>query len=119
MPDLPEGIKYDDGKLPIDLVSPYFITATAEVLAFGAQKYQPYNWAKGILFSRVFSALQRHLWDWYMRDDLDEETRLNHLGHACCCLMFLTHYVYSERYSNYDDRPRYNNLEEPWNVNTH
>jgi hypothetical protein len=107
MPELVEGTKNDDGKLPVDLVSPHFIMPTAEVLAFGVKKYEAYNWAKGILYSRVWSAMQRHLWAWWTREDLDEETRLNHLAHAACCLMFLMHYVYSDSYTNYDDRPTY------------
>lgn len=104
---LSEGVKHDEAKLPFDLLSPLALEATAQVLQFGAKKYEPYNWAKGIKYSRVFSALCRHLWAWWRGEDADPETRLHHLAHAMCCLMFLLHYelVGKPRYEGYDDRP--------------
>jgi hypothetical protein len=104
---LTEGTKYDDGKLPLDLWSPDALEETARVLAFGAQKYEAYNWAKGIKYSRVFSALLRHLWAFWRREKLDKETGIHHLAHAMCCLMFLLHYEMNRRkYLPYDDRPQ-------------
>lgn len=105
--DLTEGHKEDKGKVPLDLLSPWFLQGTAQVLKFGAEKYAPYNWAKGIRYSRVFSALQRHLWAWQAGEEVDEETNLPHLWHASCCLMFLIHYEESDLYAGYDDRPNY------------
>lgn len=103
---LPQGTKFDDGKLPLDLWSPYALEETAKVLAFGAKKYEPYNWAKGIKYSRVFSALLRHLWAFWRKEKLDPETGIHHLAHAMCCLMFLLHYEMNRRkYHDYDDRP--------------
>lgn len=106
--NLTEGTKYDDDKIPLDLLSPYFLSGTAEVLKFGAAKYAPYNWAKGIKYSRVFSAMQRHLWAFWAGEDLDEDTGLPHLWHAGCCLMFLTHYeAADDLYKEFDDKPNY------------
>lgn len=102
-----EGTKYDEGKIPLDLWSPDALMETARVLQFGAEKYEPYNWAKGIKYSRVFSALMRHLWAWWKGQRKDPETGLHHLGHAMCCLMFLLHYEMNRRkYLTYDDRPK-------------
>ncbi len=103
---LPEGVKFDLGKLPLDLWSPYALIETAKVLQFGAEKYEPYNWAKGINYSRVYSALQRHLLAWWAGENLDEETEITHLAHAMCCMMFLLHYECSPTgYLEHDDRP--------------
>ena len=108
MSKLTEGTKFDDGKLPLDLWSPDAIEETAKVLAFGANKYEPYNWAKGIKYSRVFSALLRHLWAFWRRERYDRETGIHHLAHAMCCLMFLLHYEMNRRkYREYDNRPSY------------
>jgi hypothetical protein len=105
---LSEGTKYDDGKVPFDLWSPDALEATAEVLAFGAQKYEAYNWARGISYRRIFAALLRHLWAWWRRKELDDETGLSHLAHAMCCLMFLLHYALNcDKYREFDDRPTY------------
>jgi hypothetical protein len=103
---LQEGIKYDDGKIPYDLWSPYALEETAKVLAYGAIKYEPHNWARGLKYSRVFSALLRHLWAFWRGEKLDPETGLHHLAHAMCCLMFLLHYEMNRRkFRAYDDRP--------------
>lgn len=111
MPDLSEGTKYDDGKIPMDLLSPYFLLGISEVLQFGAEKYEPYNWAKGIKYSRVFSAMQRHLWAFWAGEDLDAETGKPHLWHAGCCLMFLTHYEFNyDQYKEFDDSPQYQEI---------
>lgn len=108
---LAEGTKDDEEKLPIDLISPYMISGTAEILQFGANKYEPYNWAKGIMFSRVWAAMQRHLWAYWAGEDLDEETGKSHLWHASCCLMFLIHYeAMGSLYHSFDDRPNYDKI---------
>jgi hypothetical protein len=99
-----QGQKDDGGKLPMDLLAYDALKGTAQVLAFGAEKYAPRNWEKGIEYSRVFAALQRHMTAWWMGEDLDPETGLSHLHHAGCCIMFLQ--AFNERgMSKFDDRP--------------
>jgi hypothetical protein len=61
----------------------------ARVLTFGAKKYAAHNWRKGIVYSRLFDALQRHLWAWWSGEEIDPESGESHLDHAACCLMFL------------------------------
>lgn len=104
--DLTEGTKHDDGKTPLDLLSPSLLNGIAEVLKFGAEKYEPYNWAKGIKYSRVFSAMQRHMWAFWAGEELDAETDMPHLWHAGCCLMFLIHYeAHPDLYKEFNDIP--------------
>lgn len=101
---LEEGIKHDEDKVRMDLLSPLFLLNTADVLTYGAKKYEAHNWLKGINYSRVFAAMQRHLWAWWNGEENDPETGLSHLSHASCCLMFLLHYQASERFPEFDDR---------------
>lgn len=108
-----EGHKDDSGKLPIHLISPEFIFATAAILQFGANKYAERNWEKGIKYSRLFSALMRHMWAWwggkgptsdnFALGSLDEETKFSHLWHACFCVMALTTFEERKRVE-LDDR---------------
>lgn len=91
-PELKHGHKYDGGKLRYDLLSPSAIEGLVKVLTHGAEKYEDWNWAKGMNYSRVFAAAQRHLWEWQAGRDIDDDSKLNHLYHAMCCLMFLAHY---------------------------
>lgn len=65
----------------------------ARVLAFGAKKYAPDNWRKGIPRVRVLAAALRHVSAAEEGEWLDEETGLPHLAHALCELMFLYRYV--------------------------
>ena len=89
MKDTEEGTKEDAEKAPYHLIAPELLQAVAEILAFGAKKYAPRNWEKGMNWSRPFGACMRHLWAWWRGEDTDEETGKSHLWHAACCIMFL------------------------------
>lgn len=99
-----EGRKDDQGKAPYHLLAPEFLDGTAQVLKFGADKYAPRNWEKGMDWSRPFSALMRHMWAWWRGEAKDPETGFSHLWHAACCIMFLV--AYEERKTGNDDRPK-------------
>ena len=101
------GVKFDDGKLPIALIPPELIIGVGNILNFGAKKYSERNWEKGMKYSRVYSALQRHLIKWWdpYQSDTDEETGESHLAHAACCLAFLLSYEARGEYGEFDDRP--------------
>lgn len=98
-----EGVKYDEGKLPYDLLPPELLEGVSSVLAFGAAKYAPRNWELGMDWSRPFSALMRHMWAWWRGENLDPETGMSHLWHAGCCIAFLM--AYEQRKVGKDDRP--------------
>jgi hypothetical protein len=84
------GRKFDGGKLEYGLLPPFALEETVKVLTFGAQKYERDNWQKvPDSKRRYFDALQRHLWAWKKGEQNDNETGINHLAHAMCCLMFL------------------------------
>ena len=97
------GIRYDDGKLPMHLLPPELLTEVAKVLAFGAKKYAPRNWEKGMDWSRVYASLMRHLVRWQEGEDIDPETGLNHIAHVACNAAFLLAYI--NRENGKDDRP--------------
>lgn len=101
-----EGRKDDSEKVRADLYSGSAYLATCRGLTYGAKKYAAWNWAKGILYARVYAALLRHLFAWWGGEEKDPESGLSHLDHAGCCLMFLQHYhEHPERYKGFDDRP--------------
>jgi len=83
------GVKFDGDKVRMDLLDPEFLHGVAEVLTLGAQKYDDHNWRKGIVFSRLYGATQRHLNAFWVGERNDPETGLHHLLHAACELMFL------------------------------
>ena len=87
-----EGVKFDSGKRRVDLVPTEAINALAEVLTAGAVKYGTHNWRKGMDWSRVYGAAQRHMLAFWGGDDIDEESGMPHLWHALTNIAFLVSY---------------------------
>lgn len=87
-----EAIKNDDGKLQWHLL-PGEIEEVVRLLTFGANKYSPENWRLGFKWSRVFSALVRHLWAfWWYGESTDKETQCHHLASVALMALWLMHY---------------------------
>jgi len=84
-----EGVKKDAGKDPWHLVPWDAVRAIVKVLQFGANKYAPRNWEKGMAWSRPYDALMRHMTAWWEGEHKDAETGFSHLWHAGCCILFL------------------------------
>jgi len=104
--ELKEGTKFDSGKLEYHLLSKDSLEGLVQILMFGKRKYDAWNWTKGIKYSRVADALDRHMKAWFAGEEVDPETGLNHVWHAFCNVMFLSHYVSNpEKYKEFDDRP--------------
>ena len=99
------GVKYDGGKVPLDLLPMEALMEVGEVLKYGAEKYAPYNWARGMLYSRLISACLRHIFSYNKGEDNDPETKRSHIAHAICCLLFLLEYEKNKNdYKQFDDR---------------
>ncbi len=96
------ALRYDTNKVRHDLVSANSINELAKVLTFGAIKYAPNNWQKGMKWSRVLGSLKRHLNAIERGEDVDPETGLLHSAHVLCNAMFLTDYY--KIYPQGDDR---------------
>lgn len=103
-PPLATGTKFDSGKPAVDLIPPEFILELGRLYHLGAQKYAPNNWRKGIKYSRVYAAAQRHLNEFWSGTDTDPETNLSHLIHAAWNCVTLWWYNYIGQYKDYDDR---------------
>lgn len=83
-------LKYDQGKLRHDLIPPEAEKALAEVLTFGADKYEPDSWRDVKDGKRRYmAAALRHINAHRMGEELDEESGLSHLAHALTNLAFL------------------------------
>lgn len=84
-----EGVKFDNGKLRLNLIPPEAFESIGEVLTIGAEKYGERNWEKGISEDRLVGALLRHLVA-HRLGNLQDESGLNHLDHVLCNAMFLS-----------------------------
>lgn len=77
-----EGIKFDKGKLRMDLLPSEAIEEYAKIMSYGALKYEDRNWEKGMEWGRIFGAAMRHLWAFWRGEDYDKESKELHLSHA-------------------------------------
>jgi hypothetical protein len=83
------GIKHDQEKPDMSLLSSIAIVKMAQVMTYGKKKYSAHNWRGGLAFSRLLAAALRHIFAYLGGEDKDPETGLSHLAHASCCLMML------------------------------
>lgn len=97
------GVKHDQDKPRMELLDPKAINELAKVLTFGAQKYEPHNWRRGLRKTRLIAAALRHLFAYLGGEDKDPETGLSHAAHAMCCCMFI---LGLEHRDDLDDRFR-------------
>jgi len=84
-----EGLRYNKGKLRLDLIPPEAKVAIAKVLEIGASKYEDRNWERGLDWMETKACLERHLLKWEMGEDTDDESGMPHLWHALCNVVFL------------------------------
>lgn len=97
-----KALRYNEGKLRYDLINPQALEGLVKVFTFGAQKYAPRNWEKGMAWSKVIASLKRHLAAIEKGEDIDQESGFLHADH----LQWNSH-VLSAYYSIYpqgDDR---------------
>lgn len=105
---LKEGAKFDQDKVRLDLIPGGALWELGKVYTYGAtNKYAPYNWAKGIAYSRVYGAMMRHAVKWFWGCVTnDPETRCHHLASVAWCAFTLMHYDQDpSTYQQFDDRP--------------
>lgn len=80
---------------PYDLVPFQEITdAYVRVAEFGAKKYAPWNWSKGLARVQLLGSLLRHTFAYIRGEDLDRETGLLHTDHILWNAAALVHNVH-------------------------
>lgn len=104
VPVAPEGVKFDAEKPRWDLLPFEALDAVAEVLRYGAKKYEVRGWEKGMAWGRLLGAAMRHLAAWARGNYRDSESQLPHLAHAACCVLMLL--ALTMRGVGTDDRDR-------------
>lgn len=80
--------RFNEGKPKWSLLHFKSLEPLIRVLEFGANKYSPNNWKKGLDLVEIQESMQRHLaaiMDGEMRDP---ESGKLHMGHIMCNAMF-------------------------------
>ncbi len=99
--------KFDNGKLDWSLLPYDALEEVVKVLEFGKHKYSAWNWAngEGFQYTRVFSAIMRHLLAFMRGEDLDPESGLSHISHCACNILFLLYFIKNkDKYNTIDNR---------------
>lgn len=99
-----QGLKYDGGKIDWSHIPWEPLGEIMKVYMMGAKKYGRGNYLRGIEYSRIFRAAIEHTRQWWQLNDLDEESGLNHLAHACWNLLTLLEYEMRGGYREFDNR---------------
>lgn len=97
------AVKHDAGKSEFHLIPWRPLAELGNLYAFGATKYAPNNWKKGMKYSRVYNAMLRHLAAWWEGETLDEEHKCHHLASVAWCAFTLMWYDFTGE--GEDDRP--------------
>lgn len=87
-----------------DLIPAYPLLEIAKMYGKGAEKYDDRNWEKGYPWSLSFAALNRHLWQFWMGEYIDQETGQPHLSAVAFHAMALMEF--HRTHPEFDDRPR-------------
>lgn len=96
------GKRHNQGKPKWSLVPQSALIPMVRVLEFGATKYAPFNWQKGLLVTEICESLKRHLDSYMEGEDIDPESKISHIGHIQCNSMFLSWII--EHKPELDDR---------------
>ena len=96
------GLRFNDSKPKWSLVPQTALIPMVRVLEFGATKYTPYNWMKGLSVTEICESLKRHLDAFMEGENTDKESLLSHIGHIQCNALFLSWMM--ENRPDLDDR---------------
>jgi len=111
-----KALRFNSEKIKYDLLEPYAIEQVVKVFSKGAEKYAPFNWLKGMEWSKMLASLKRHIAAFEKGEDYDfdpnckecqegtckNHTNLLHMAHAAWnCLGIISYYKY---YPQGDDR---------------
>jgi hypothetical protein len=81
--------KNDENKPMAALLPARALLAVAQVMTFGAKKYEPNNWKKIEDRGRYEDALLRHFFAFIDGETYDPDSGLHHLAHVACNALFL------------------------------
>ena len=72
------GLRYNTNKPKWSLIPQSALIPMVRAAEYGATKYAPHNWKKGLKISEICESLKRHLDDFMEGKDIDPESDLPH-----------------------------------------
>jgi hypothetical protein len=93
-----QAARKNSDKLRWDLLDYHSIEELLRVLEFGAEKYAPNNWKKGLHREELLESAMRHLVLMFQGKEVDSDSARPHAAHVMCNMMF---YLYMLRYNKF------------------
>ena len=87
------GLRFNAGKVRVDLVPPDAIWALAQLMTVNSHKYPDRNWEKGMPISEVLASCERHLLALKSGEDIDPTDNQPHAVKIMWNGMALTSYL--------------------------
>ena len=87
-----KSLRFNNGKPRWSLVHYESMIPMIRVLEFGADKYAPENWKKGLDLKEILESMQRHLAALMDGEEFDKESGVSHMGHIQCNAMFYNYH---------------------------
>lgn len=87
-----KGLRYNEDKLKWGYIHYKSLEPMIRVLMFGAKKYAPENWKKGLDKKEILESMQRHLAALIDGEENDQESGISHMGHIQCNAMFYNYF---------------------------
>tara|TARA_R110000851_G_scaffold153833_2_gene295855 strand:- start:610 stop:945 length:336 start_codon:yes stop_codon:yes gene_type:complete len=99
------GNRYNVGKAKFSLIPPLGLKEIANVATMGAEKYDDWNWLKGLPVTTYLDSMQRHIHAFSIGQTNDEESGYPHMAHAAWNAMAIIDTM--AVHPKLDDRPTY------------
>lgn len=94
--------RFNYGKPQWSLVPKWTLVPMVRVLEYGANKYAPDNWKKGLNREECLESIQRHLDALFDGEEWDgdpKEHPTHHIGHIMCNCIFYTWFFEQNKFS--------------------
>lgn len=99
-----KALRFNKGKLKWSYVHFRSLEPMVKVLEFGARKYAPDNWKKGLKRDEVLESMQRHIAALMDGEEIDQESGESHIGHIQCNAMFYNYLFQNNKFTKEDEK---------------
>lgn len=77
-----KALHFSEGKPGVDQIPPELLLEWGAVFSYGEAKYARDNWKKGNAWHEFYGSALRHLYKFWLGENIDPESGLPHLSHA-------------------------------------
>ncbi len=109
-----KAIKFNQGKPKFSLIPPDALEGLAKLYTMGAVKYGDRNWEKGMDWSEIVDALERHLNHFKQGELYAQDDGQHHMLAVAWCAFTL--YCYHQRDLGTNDIPNISGADTVWNI---